>query len=287
MTQNGMHSVYPYLDRNWFDAPAWDHAWWQKQKKRVLLYLHPGKGLVINQVEHSSSQDIKGSIHSSFAKATVKAGKPATISDDWYLIEAVPGQKDVFRAAPQKSAIYQVCRVIEDGIKDRPDIHFLRANIYLNARRYRQAYRMFKKIEQTIPKEDKALFYYYYAKAAFGVGKYGEYLKHLDQAISLDKEAYQSTLVDAYLKVAEQYNQTGQLDKYIEYLVKAVGESPQTASLHLKLGYAYEEDRQYSKAADQWQMVLDLEPDHAKRMELKSLIQKARHQTAESKKTTD
>ena len=63
-------------DRNWFDAPAWDHAWWQKQKKRVLLYLHPGKGLTFGQGRHSSSRDIGGSIHSSFAKAIVKAGKP-------------------------------------------------------------------------------------------------------------------------------------------------------------------------------------------------------------------
>ena len=62
--------------RNWFDAPAWDHAWWQEQKKRVLLYVHPGKGLTFGQAGHSSSQDIGGSIHSSFAKAIVKAGKP-------------------------------------------------------------------------------------------------------------------------------------------------------------------------------------------------------------------
>ena len=67
-------------DRNWFDAPAWDHAWWQKQKKRVLLYLHPGQGLTFGQAQHASSQDIggSGSIHSSFAKAKVKAGKPQT-----------------------------------------------------------------------------------------------------------------------------------------------------------------------------------------------------------------
>ena len=62
--------------RNWYDAPAMDHAWWQTQKKRVLLYMHPGDCLAFGQVEHNASQDIGGKIHSTFAKAILKAGKP-------------------------------------------------------------------------------------------------------------------------------------------------------------------------------------------------------------------
>ncbi len=205
---------------------------------------------------------------------TVKAGKVGTISGDWYLIEPVPGKKDKFRAAPGNSAIYQVARAMTDGIKDRPDIEFLKANIYLNARRYKQAYRMFRKIKDTIPKEDKALFYYYYSQAAFGIGRHDEYISLLKEAIKLDKAAYEGTLTEAYLKVAEQYNQSGKLDKYIQYLVLAVRVSPQTASLHLKLGNAYEEARKYDKAVVQWQMTLDLEPDHPARMRLINLMGK-------------
>lgn len=205
---------------------------------------------------------------------TVKAGKPGTISGDWYLIEAAPGSKDVFRAAPSNTAIYQIAKAIADGIGDRPDIHFLQANIYLNAGRNQRAYEMYKEIEKTIPKDDKALFFYYYAQAAFGTGNYEEYLSLLNEAIKLNKDAYQPTLVDAYLKVAEQYNQAGELQRYIEYLVKAVNEGPQTASLHLRLGNAYEEAGKHAEAAVQWQMVLDLEPDHPKRLELLNLIGK-------------
>lgn len=212
---------------------------------------------------------------------TVKAGKIGTISGDWYLIEAVPGKKDVFLTAPSDSAVYQVAKAVADGIGDSPDIQFLFANIYLNARRYSQAYGMLKKIEAKIPKEDKALFYYYYAQAAFGVRRYDEYLTLLQKAIELDKATYQSALVDAYQKVADRYNQAGQLDKYIQFLTKAVQESPETASLHLKLGSAFEEDQKYAKAIAQWQMVLDLEPDHPQRMELLNLIGKYRKQLAE------
>jgi len=212
---------------------------------------------------------------------TVKAGKAGTISENWYLIEPVPGKKDVFRAAPGDSAIYQIAKATADGIADRPDIRFLKANIYLNARRYKQAYEMFGKIKKIIPKEDKALFYFYYSQAAFGIDKYDEYISLLGEAIALDKAAYQPTLVEAYLKVAEQYNQLGQADKYIHYLTRALGVSPQTVGLHLKLGYAYEHARKYALAVRQWRLVLDLQSDHPDRMKLINLIGKYKNLPAE------
>jgi cytochrome c-type biogenesis protein CcmH/NrfG len=55
-----------------------------------------------------------------------------------------------------------------------------------------------------------------------------------------------------------------------------VAESPQTASLHFKLGNAYEEARNHDQAVVQWRMVLDLEPDHPQRMKLLNLIEKYR-----------
>ncbi len=63
-------------NRNWFDAPARDHAWWQAKKKRILLYLHPAAGLTFGQVSHRASADIGGGVHNSFAKTTLKAGQP-------------------------------------------------------------------------------------------------------------------------------------------------------------------------------------------------------------------
>jgi tetratricopeptide (TPR) repeat protein len=209
---------------------------------------------------------------------TVKAGKAGTISDGWYLIEPAPGKKDTFRAAPSDSAVYQIAKAVADGIGDRPDIQFLMANIYLNARRYREAYARLGKLKETIPKEDRALYYHYYSQAAFGVGKYEEYLELLGEAIKLDKAAYEPTLVEAYLKVAEQHNQAGDLKKYIHFVEKAVAASPQTAALHLKLGNACEEARQYDKAVVQWRMVLDLEPDHPQRMRLLNLMTRYKSQ---------
>ena len=213
------------------------------------------------------------------AVRTVKSGQSGTINGSWYLIEPGTaaggrGRKDVFRCAPEASAIYQVAKALADGIEDRPDIRVLQATIYLNAHRYAQAYEMCTKIAPTVPKEDKALFLYYYAQAAFGTGQYDRYLELLKEAIQLDTAAYKATLVDAYVKVADQHNQAGRLDQYIQFLASAVAESPQTASLHLKLGDAYEEAQKPELALAQWQMVLDLEPEHPQRMKLLNLIQK-------------
>ena len=47
----------------------------------------------------------------------------------------------------------------------------------------------------------------------FGTGDYDQHLALLKKAIELDKPAYGPTLVDAYVKVADQYNQAGRLDQ--------------------------------------------------------------------------
>ena len=216
------------------------------------------------------------------SQVTVKSGKTDSISGQWYLIEPVPGKKDVFRVAPSDSAIYQVAKAVETGMKEDRDIRFLRTSIYLNARRYAQAYEMFRKLAASPPKpeddkrtkEDKALFNYYFAQAAFGVGKYDEYLQLLKKAIELDSASYEASLLDAYLSVAEQHNQQGDIDGYIKYLKLAVNEAPRKAGPHLKLGNAYEEAHKYVEAIVQWRMVLDIQPDHPERMALLDLMKK-------------
>tara|TARA_R110002072_G_scaffold303130_1_gene495012 strand:- start:32184 stop:33515 length:1332 start_codon:yes stop_codon:yes gene_type:complete len=206
------------------------------------------------------------------SEATTKAGKAGTISGDFYLIEAVPGKKDVFRVAPQRSAVFHIERAIEGGLGERADTQMLLANIYLNARRYDRAYEMYESLGDVVPEEDLALYAFYFAQSAFGVRKYDAYLEQLQTAVQLDPEAYRSALVDGYLQVADRYNQAGQLTRYIDHLALAVNESPQTTSLHLKLGNAYEDVRRYKDAVQQWRLVLDLEPDHPERTRLLNLI---------------
>lgn len=69
--------------KNWLDAPAWDHAWWQKQKKRLLVWLHPGPGQSFGVTAHATSPDISRPLgHEYFptlnfhAKAILKYEEP-------------------------------------------------------------------------------------------------------------------------------------------------------------------------------------------------------------------
>jgi tetratricopeptide (TPR) repeat protein len=206
----------------------------------------------------------------------VKSGEVGEIQDRHYLVEPVPGRRDEFLAAPPASAAYQIAKAIEAGLGDRPDVRMLRANVYLNAGRFRRAHELFAELAADVPEEDRALFLYYYAQAAFGIGDYEAYLERLREAIRLDSEAYGSALVLAYVRVAEQHDRAGDLERYIEYLRKAVAESPQTASLHRQLGDALAEAQRHGEAVVQWRMVLDLEPDHPDRTELIGLIEKHR-----------
>ena len=209
------------------------------------------------------------------SEVQIASGKVGTISGNYYLVEAVPGHSDRFRVAGSRSAIFHAARALAGTKEGAADIRMLVANIYLSARRYERAYAMYKKLGDSVPKDDRALYNYYFAQSAFGVEKYEEYIAHLKEAVALDKESYESALVDAYLSVADKNNQAGKLDKYIEYLSLAVQERPRNADLHLKLAHAHAEAKQYDQAVLQWRMVLDLEADHPQRTEILNLI--ARH----------
>jgi tetratricopeptide (TPR) repeat protein len=204
------------------------------------------------------------------------SGRPGTIHEQWYLVEPVPGRADTFLGAPRASAAYQIAAAIDQGLGDRTDVRMMRANIYLSAGRHARAHELFAELAPDVSEDSQALFHYYFAQAAFGLGDYGRYLELLQEAIRRDPEAYESALVLAYVRVAEQHDRAGRLDLYIEFLQKAVAESPQAASLHYRLGDALSEAERTAEAVVQWRMVLDLEPDHPERTEILGKIERGR-----------
>lgn len=148
------------------------------------------------------------------------------------------------------------------------------ANIYLSAGRFARANELFAELAPAVEEGSQALFHYYFAQTAFGLGDYERYLAILQEAIRRDPVAYESALVLAYVRVAEQHDRAGELGQYIEFLQKAVALSPQTASLHHRLGDALAEAERHTEAVVQWRMVLDLEPEHPQRTELLSAIER-------------
>ena len=52
------------------------HAWWQTQRKRVLLYMHPDRRLEFGQVPHRASHDLGyAGLRSTFGRAILREGK--------------------------------------------------------------------------------------------------------------------------------------------------------------------------------------------------------------------
>jgi len=85
--------------RNWFDAPPYDHAWWQNNPKRLLVYIHPDKGHTYGQIQQGSSPDFSREIrrNCSFVKARVQAGRPKVFLSVLVPHEAEEEPKDVVK----------------------------------------------------------------------------------------------------------------------------------------------------------------------------------------------
>ena len=203
--------------------------------------------------------------------AKVIGGAVGEIKKDLFLIDPVPGTPDTFYVAGPRSAVFQVVKAQAMGIT-MVQIRFLEANIWLNARRYAKADAIYKQLEDKLEKADRALFWFYWARTALGLGDCDAYLARLDKAIEADPDVYKPTLADAYVTVAGRYQQRGETKRYIEYLKKAVQTNPLSASLHLTLGDALWQANQRKEAAEQYRLVLELEPDHAARVRLLNRI---------------
>ena len=186
---------------------------------------------------------------------TIKSGSPGTIDGPWYLIEAVPDQKDVFRCARRIRPSTRSPRPIADGIEDRPDIHVLRATIYLERPPLCPGLR---DVHQDRP---------------HGEGRQGALLlllrpgglrhrpvRPLSGTAGRGHPARSGGLQGdaAWTPIFRGRSvQPGRQPRQVHRVPRqGRGREPQTASLHLKLGNAYEEARKFDQAIEQWRMVL-------------------------------
>jgi len=203
--------------------------------------------------------------------AEVRGGQTGQIKNNLFLIDPVPGGKEVFYVAQPQSAIFQVTKAQELGI-DVFEIRFLEANVWLSAKRFDKADRLYGKLEKEVKAADAGLFWYYWAQTALGLGKLEDYLARMEKAIVADASVYKPMLSDAHVTVATRYQQQGNTAKYIEHLAKAIAENPLSARLHLTLADAYWLNNEHDKAIEQYKLVLELDPDHADRVRLLNRI---------------
>ena len=247
----------------------------QKQfAKSAQAYEEAGRLGMTSGVYHFKLASVYFNLHNYLGKVStgeVIGGKPGDIKQKMYLVDTIPGKKDQFYVSGPRSAIYQTTKAKQLGV-DIFDIDFLEANIWLSARRYENAEQIYNELQDKVAKDDKGLFWYYRAQTALGMKRYDEFLERLNKAIEAEPEVYESTLADAYVTVANGYNQLGENAQYLEYLQKAVHTNPLSARLHLTLGDAYWVSSSREPAIKQYRLVLELEPDHPDRVRLLNRI---------------
>ncbi len=213
--------------------------------------------------------------------AEIVGGEAGQIKGDRFLIDPVPGRDNWFYVAGPRSALYQVSKAQEEGI-DIFDIHFLKANIWLAARRYGRAAEIYATLEEKVKKADAGLFWYSWSQAGLGLQDFEAYLARLQKAIEAEPDLYRPTLTDALVTVAQRYQQQGDTAKYIEFLQRAVENNPLSAQLHLTLGDAHWLASERAAAARQYRLVLELEPSHGERVRL---LNRIREQATDEKPT--
>jgi tetratricopeptide (TPR) repeat protein len=204
----------------------------------------------------------------------VSRGGPDRIDGDYFLLGPEPGHDGTFRAAPATSAVFQVHKALELGL-DTPEVHRLRGDIWLRLRQYTKALGVFRSINGKIKPPNRPSFEYSFAQAALGVDDVETYLRRLKRAAELDPAVYRPHLVDGFRTAAERCNQRGDLVGYVRYLEAGLKESPNSPDLHYRLGNAFWEAGRRKDAAREWQVTLELNPDHPRRADMLDRIQTA------------
>ena len=208
-------------------------------------------------------------------------GAAGRITDEGYLIEPVPGQPECFFAAPPASAVYHLQRALDAGL-DTLEAHLLWADIWLASGRYERALKIYQRLEDRVGSQRRAEYHFAYARARLGVDDRQGYLDQLQEAIALDEKTYRPHLVEAYRQVADRYSADGDLQSYIRHLRLAVGEAPEAHDLRYALGNALFEAGRGLQACRQWQITLELQPDHPDRQRLLDLIRVINERTRRS-----
>ncbi|UCG17396.1 MAG: tetratricopeptide repeat protein [Phycisphaerales bacterium] len=201
----------------------------------------------------------------------VPGASPGRIVGEYYLLGPVPNRPDTYYGCPPSSAIYRIQQAIDGGLEDAAT-RLLHGDIWLAAGRHAEALAVYRSIENHVPAKEQAGYYFRSARAALGVDATDEYFARLQRAIELDPQRYGPALADAYDAMARRCSRQGELATYIQYLERGADAAPASAELRYRLGNAYWEASRRTDAARQWQIALELQPDHPDRKRMLDLI---------------
>jgi tetratricopeptide (TPR) repeat protein len=204
-------------------------------------------------------------------------GRVGQLVAEGFLLESAGEGR--FRVAPRDSAVYHVQAARLRDPKSLA-VQLLAAQVWLAAKRYSAAVEDYKDLETRLANANwappaKAAFYAEFADALYGADDVQGYLERLRQAFELDSNRYGDALAAGYRRAAERYNQRGDVGNFVRCLEQALAESPKDADLRYRLGNGYWEAGRLREAAREYQLTLQLVPDHRDRDRMLQAIERA------------
>jgi len=200
--------------------------------------------------------------------------EPGRRMDGHYVLQPDQQRAGWFLTCSDESAVYQVQAALDTGL-DTPEVHRLHARVWLLAGRPERAVAILHDREDRLPERESGEFWHWYGQAALAADDLETSARCLKQAVMWNPARFQPTLAEAYQTLADRYSRRGDLPAYVGCLEQAGALAPRDADLRYRLGNAYWEAGRLADAARQWQVTLELDPDHPQRLRLLEQLRQA------------
>lgn len=193
-------------------------------------------------------------------------GQPGQVRDGWLLLER-RAPPDRFLCCPSQSALGAIRRALDAGL-DTPHAHLLHARILHRANRPTEGFAVLQQREALLLESGGIDALHTLRELAIAAGELSDYLRYSQRLAQRLPERRERILGDAYLAVAEVYNQRGDEALYREFLRRALEHTSGDAALLLRLADCDWDAGRRTEAATLYRHVLDAAPAHPDRLRI-------------------
>lgn len=167
---------------------------------------------------------------------TVPGGRVGHVRDGWLLIDARRA-RDSFLCCPRASALFEIRRAVDAGL-DTPELHCLHARAWAQAGMPERGLQLLKDRAAMLLERPEPATVRAYLDLALAAGDLEQAPRYALAAAALAPQHRNDILHDAYVRIAEAYNQRGNEPLYVEYLNRALELQPGDVRLSLRLADA-------------------------------------------------
>lgn len=196
----------------------------------------------------------------------IAGGVPGRFLDEWLIVEPA-GRPDEFLCAPPASACNQIRRAIDGGV-DTPAAQRLFAEIWLAAKRPKNAIAVLRAHERQLVDDDADAALRLFARAHLAANDLEEYLNVMQRLAQRSGERKDAVLSDAYFAVADVYNLRGDEALHREFLRRALKLAPETENRMLELADALWAAEEWAEARGWYRKLIDRRPAHPERLRI-------------------